>query len=144
MRKMRMKAIEFAEKNFECIDGPQMAWFTPDGFDDRLTYVVYAAAGGSDDALNKWLIDNVLKPLLALGGKRLYWRLEYKVKEYMEYPATEDKETGTKAEDFPDLPIYGGVHRIYTRIVVLDDDNNPITIDDEIKLEGECMKELAA
>lgn len=127
--------IARVEKDFDCIDGFRGAFCDHDG---KLTpYVAYAAAAQDEDTLTGWLLDNVFDPLKAAGAEKLYWRYEQKIEHSAVIPLSEDeaKEWGS-----PFRP--NCFSRIYTRIVALDADGNPISIADEIKPEGVPCKEL--
>jgi len=117
-----MKSIKRAEKLFDCEHGFRGAYFDIEGRHGpvRIVYVVYAAAGPDRDNLEDWFVNNVLLPLAAQGGKKLYWRNEEKIE--------------LKKED--------GAWRIWARIAVLDDKSNLVTVPDMVKPEGEPMRDL--
>ena len=116
-----MKAIDFAESHFDCEVGPPMAYFTPDGFDDRVTYVTYALRSSDTIALDSAMV-RTFRALEDTGGRKLYWRNKDKIE------ITFDDESA--------------LHQIWTRIAVTDYANKEIRIEEMVKPEGEPSMEL--
>jgi hypothetical protein len=117
--------IDAAELNFECKIGEPRAFFEfVEGEKTiRAVYCTYAGRGPNPDKLNDWIIDNVFKPLLEMGGHYLYWRLPEKI-------------------EFRHPNEYDSFYRIYTRIAVFDKDFIPLTIPNMVKPEGEPTRKI--
>ena len=129
--------VDRVERDFDCEVGDQMA---SHHFPDAKTchpYVVYAAASRDEGSLTEWLLINVFDKLRDAGAKKLYWRSDEKIEHRTVIPLSEDE---SKEWGFPFRP--NSTNRIWTRLLALGCDGEPIRITSEIKIEGEIMKEL--
>ena len=124
---MTAELIKMFEDRFVCTQGEPKAWFDiPQRGGDPVhgVYVVYAVRGKDIEDVKAYFIKEVLVPLgekalgdnstEQIGGPFLYWRLSDKVQ--ITYDA--------------------GWWKIYTRICILNDNLDPVIIDDLVKREG--------
>ena len=119
IKETRTALIGLFEDRFACIQGEPKAWFQipqRDGDSVRGIYVVYAVKGKVLVEVRDYFIKQVIIPLAekAQNEPFLYWRMASQV-------------DVSKDRDF---------FKIYTRICVLDNNLNPVIIDDMIKTEG--------
>lgn len=117
MKRIMSELIDYAEENFDCQFGPTRAYFElpqVSGHAIRVVYVVYCASSPAQSSTNKWMLDNVLKPLKVAGGEYLYWREPQQIREYE----------------------VDGRFYTYARIAVLDASFNPVLINEMVKPEG--------
>jgi len=127
MKETATALVGLFEERFVCIQGEPTAWFDiPQRGGDpvRGVYVVYAVRGKVLVEARDYFIKRVIVALAEkaatdndtddIGGPFLYWRIADKVQVTFE----------------------DGWFKIYTRICVLDDNLDSITIDDMIKQEG--------
>lgn len=73
--------IDYLEACFRCEQGLRQAFFempAVGGKVTRVTYVSYAVSGLDWSSVESWMMDNVLRPLVAKAGENawLYWRNE--------------------------------------------------------------------
>lgn len=88
--------LTVCEQNFRCQNGASRAYMEfmrpdrPNSMDPddlvRLIYVTYAVKARSFKAAESWMVENVITPLSQQGGKYLYWRKKFFVREHEEDP----------------------------------------------------------
>lgn len=108
--------IDYLEACFRCEQGERAAYFEMPalgGKVTRVTYVTYAVTGPDLAAVESWMMDKVLRPLVAKAGENawLYWRLE----ECFEIGNEDDRV------------------QLYMRIAVLDKELNAVDLTGDIE-----------
>ncbi len=73
--------IDYLEACFHCKQGERATFFEMPAVGGKVTrviYVTYAVSGLDWSSVESWMMDNVLRPLVAKadGDSWLYWRLE--------------------------------------------------------------------
>ena len=132
--------INYVEGLFDCEIGPSTGYF--DIGPERNIYVTYAAISNTEKSLVDWFAKNVFDPLLALGGKKIYWRFNEKIEYFQEEPPSSDEDLADFFACFPDSKPYSGRERLYTRLVAVDANNKAIKIDQKIKFDGQMIEEI--
>ena len=108
--------IEYLEACFHCKQGERTAFFEMPAVGGNVTrgiYVTYAVSALDLASAESWMMDNVLRPLVAKAGESawLYWRLE----ECFEVTNEDNR------------------FQLRTRIAVLDKDLNAVVLSGDIE-----------